>query len=142
MASGSLVGTIAVIKRGGCFLIDKVLNAEAAGAVAAVVVNYDGDNTTAAMIGGDGKPDPNIPSAFVGPDVGAALLDAANVSAAAWLGVRQIVRDGSLDAGVIYHEYGHGLTRRWVVGAGCGRPHPRWRALACANAHDEPGMRV
>ncbi len=60
---GAMAGKIALIDRGTCFFTEKVLNAEAAGAVAAIIVNnQDGPPITMAMYG---EIQPSIPSIMI-----------------------------------------------------------------------------
>ncbi|MFZ0013472.1 MAG: PA domain-containing protein, partial [Acidimicrobiia bacterium] len=65
---GLTPGTIAVINRGDCPMLDKVLNAQAAGAVAVIVTNdVPGDPTT---IDGSSQ-SVTIPAVMVSQDDGA-----------------------------------------------------------------------
>jgi uncharacterized protein (TIGR03437 family) len=65
--AASLTNIVAVIARGTCTFATKVQNAQAAGAVGAIVSNTTGDNTLVAM-GGLGSV--NIPATFIGYDDG------------------------------------------------------------------------
>jgi Zn-dependent metalloprotease len=65
--NGFTAGRIALIDRGACQFRTKVLNAEAAGAVAIIVANNE-DDTLLGMLGGD--PPPEIPGLFVGLTTG------------------------------------------------------------------------
>ena len=68
--NGFTAGRIALIDRGGCPFRDKVLNAEAAGAIAVIVANNE-DDSLLLMTGGD--PPPEIPGLFIGLTSGQAL---------------------------------------------------------------------
>ncbi|SNY55126.1 PA domain-containing protein [Arsukibacterium tuosuense] len=72
--SNDLTGQIALIARGGCPFVDKLLNAEAAGAIGAVVYTLSG--TPIAMGGTD--PGINIPGVMVFNADGLALADSVN----------------------------------------------------------------
>lgn len=75
LPTGSLKGKIALISRGSCFFSEKIRNAQAAGAVAALIVNNrPGDPI---QMGTDGLPDqPSIPAYMVGQADGQVLLGA------------------------------------------------------------------
>jgi subtilisin family serine protease len=80
IAAGSLAGKIAVVSRGTCSFAQKIRNAQAAGAVAVVVVdNRPGDPV---LMGGDGTPNqPTLPAFSIAFDQKAAMV-AANGAAA------------------------------------------------------------
>jgi Zn-dependent metalloprotease len=65
--TGFTAGRVALIDRGNCQFRTKVLNAEAAGAVAVIVANHE-DDSLVTMSGGD--PPPEIPGLFVGKTSG------------------------------------------------------------------------
>ncbi|GAB5418877.1 MAG: T9SS-dependent M36 family metallopeptidase [Crocinitomicaceae bacterium] len=114
-------GNIAVIRRGSCSFVDKVVAAEAEGAIAVVVVNNQGGLMT--MGGTD--PGIGIPAVMV------TALDGENFIDEIELGITvngslgdfgPFDRDSDLDNGVIAHEYGHGISNRLTGGpsaAGC-----------------------
>jgi hypothetical protein len=104
-------GNIALIDRGECDFTAKVLNAQAAGAVAAVIVNNDG-NEVVQMSGTE--PSITIPSIFIGQANGDLIKSELGGTVAA--SVVEIVRDGDLDNGIIIHEYGHGISNRLTNG--------------------------
>ncbi len=112
--SSALAGKIAILDRGDCPYVEKVKAAEAAGAIAVIVVN-----TTASapiVMGGSGVI--NIPSVMITLDDGNMLkaILAAGDSVQITLGIGPSQRDGSLDNGIIAHEYGHGLSNRLTGG--------------------------
>ena len=80
LPAGSLTGKIALIKRGTCLFSEKIRNAQAAGAVAAVIVNSrPGDPIP---MGTDGLPSqPTIPAYMVGLAHQGALVAANGASA-------------------------------------------------------------
>src|SRR5262245_11357998 len=103
---------IALIDRGGCGFVVKVANAQAAGAVAAIVANNAGDSIFT-MGGTDHSI--HIPSVFIGLTDGSALK--AGLPANATVRLTEpapLQRDGDLDSDIVWHEYGHGLTWRMI----------------------------
>lgn len=112
--TNSLTGKIALIDRGTCNFTDKVKRAQAAGAVAAVVVN-NLDDTLPTMGGLDDTI--TISSVLIGLTDGTALKASLPANATARLtSPAPLQRDGDLDADIVYHEYGHGLTWRMIGG--------------------------
>jgi hypothetical protein len=129
---GEVEGKIALVERGDCAFALKAWNAQQAGAIAVIIHNNsrngDGEtgspedisNMTATQA--DLPFDLNdlvIPAAFVAQSTGQLLFD--NEPAEGF--VRSALnRDSDLDAGVIVHEYGHGISNRLTGGpsaAGC-----------------------
>ena len=93
LAAGSLAGKIALIERGNCNFADKVNNAAAAGAAAAIIYNKDisegtdgGDNLIHMAVGGTG-----IPSVFVTRTAGLALRDFARAHANATVSLTPVI---------------------------------------------------
>ncbi len=114
-----MVGRNAVNDRGGCFFDLKVANAEAAGAIAVIVINNQ-PGPPFGMGSGAGGPI-TIPSIMISQADGNALKAAlsngtVNASMDDAGGLSQ--RDSDFDNGVIAHEYGHGITNRLVGGSG------------------------
>ena len=116
---GFTAGRIAVIDRGSCEFGTKVLNAENAGATAAVVVNNQGDGTIVMGPGAQGN-QVSISSVMIGQSDGdtikAELGGGVNATVKAAGGAIPN-RDSDLDNGVIAHEYCHGLSIRLTGGA-------------------------
>jgi hypothetical protein len=109
-------GSIALIDRGDCEFGLKVLNAENAGAVAAIVANNDGDGLVSMGVGAAGGL-VTIPSLFIGQSDGASIkgqLPSPGVNAT--LATTRLDRDSDFDNGVIAHEYCHGLSNRLTNG--------------------------
>ena len=112
-AVAPLTGKIALVDRGACNFTDKVLNAQKAGAVAVIIANN---------IPGDGAFSPGgtarrvtIPSVMVSFEHGGTLKAAAGESATLRRNpAPALMVDASLDADIVYHEYGHGLTWRMI----------------------------
>jgi len=108
-----LSGAIALVDRGSCTFVLKVLNAQAAGAIAVIVVNNAGDSIL--TMGGD-DPAVAIPSVFVGQSDGGTIAGALpGVTATVRLtDPPPLQRDGDLDSDIVWHEYGHGLSWRMI----------------------------
>ena len=114
--ANNVSGRVALVERGGCNFVDKVLEAQEAGAVGVVVYNRsgaDGGGDALVSMGGE-NPAIVTPSVFVGRSTGLALASSA---APVVLDVAQLAdRLSSFDAGVVVHEYAHGISNRLVGG--------------------------
>jgi hypothetical protein len=112
-----VAGAIALIDRGTCAFTIKVANAQAAGAVAAIVANNQGGDDIIIMGGTDASI--AIPSVFVSQNSGATLKAMVPVSGVVKLAdAPPLQRDGDLDADIVAHEYCHGLTWRMIGSMG------------------------
>jgi hypothetical protein len=109
-----VAGRIALIDRGTCTFVIKVKNAQIAGAAVAIVAN----NIAGPPLGmGGADPTITIPSVMIGLDDAnrfKATLPLAATVADGTGGAPD--RDSDLDAGVIAHEYGHGISNRLTGG--------------------------
>jgi len=107
-------GKIALIDRGDCTFVSKVLRAELAGALTVIVAN----NIAGPAFGmGGANPAIHIPSVMI--TLADGNLFKANLPLTATIadgtgGAPD--RDSDLDAGVIAHEYGHGISNRLTGG--------------------------
>ena len=120
-------GNIAVIDRGSCSFVEKVVSAELSGAIAAIVINNVPGSGPAGMGGSDSQSYViNIPSVMIGYEDGkelkAAIIAAKEnsefISGKLFLeGGTTPKRDGDFDNGVIAHEYGHGISSRLSIRA-------------------------
>ena len=116
-------GKIAVIRRGTCEFGVKMLAAENAGAIAAIVITDDrpAGNMGAGAVG-DQVTIPSIMlSAEDGEPIIASLSDGNTINATL-VNNGAVDIDGNLDNGVIAHEYGHGISNRLTGGrlqSGC-----------------------
>jgi len=111
-----LAGNIAVIDRGACAFSDKILNAQAEGAVAVIVANNrDGD--VAITMGGDST-GITIPNMMISQNEGAALYSAmaANDVVVSMFSnqTERAFKGSSWDNGIVAHEWGHYISNRLV----------------------------
>ena len=117
---GFTAGRIAILDRGACEFGVKVLNAEEAGAIGAIVVNNQG-NGTISMGGGAVGDQVTIPAVMIGQDDGQLIKDA--LAGKQTVNITTVVepstlpnRDSDFDNGIIAHEYGHGVSNRLTGG--------------------------
>lgn len=110
-------GRVALIHRGTCEFGAKALNAQNAGAIAVVIYNNANDEPVS-MGGGAVGASVTIPVISIGQSQGAALRAAAETETVEvqFLGTLQADRDSDFDAGIIAHEYGHGVSYRLTGG--------------------------
>ncbi|MCC2606679.1 M36 family metallopeptidase [Planctobacterium marinum] len=113
----ALEGRIAIIDRGSCAFTQKVLNAQAAGAIGAIVVNNVDDGTPAPMGGTDTSV--TIPNLGLNYEEGQALYArmAAGQQVTAEIFSKFPLKDSSFDNGIIAHEWGHYISNRLVGNA-------------------------
>ena len=112
-----LTGKIALINRGNCNFTVKVLAAQAAGAIAVIMVN----NVAGAPIIMGGGPDPTItiPAVMISNTDGAILVAQLGAGLNATLSgtpASTINIDGDVDNGIVCHEFGHGISNRLTGG--------------------------
>lgn len=132
--AAAVSGNIAVIMRGGCAQLtganqtnssfaNKVRRAEANGARMVIIIDSVATTTTISNMTGVDTVGIRIPSIFLKGVDGAAVrqaLVAGNVVTGCATGSPLI--DGSLDNGVVTHEFGHGISNRLTGGpanSGC-----------------------
>lgn len=114
--STPLAGKVALIDRGACDFSTKALNAQQAGASAVIIAN---NQPTAILTMGAGANAKRvrIGAVMISQADGADLKSIANASANVHrLATQPLQIDGDLDADVVFHEYGHGLTWRMIGG--------------------------
>ena len=112
---GFTPGRIALIDRGSCEFGLKVLNAENAGAIGAIVVNNQGDGILNMGAGAQGG-SVTIPALMIGQTDGGIIRAELNNSVDADLVQVNADRDSDFDNGIIIHEYGHGISNRLTGG--------------------------
>ncbi|HQW02686.1 MAG TPA: M36 family metallopeptidase, partial [Saprospiraceae bacterium] len=116
-----VMGRIALMNRGGgCQISKKVLMAQEAGAIGAIICNSD--NSVGTMNPGAFGSQVTIPSVMLKKDD----CERIRIHAGTGLVVSLVVngpneRDGSLDNSIISHEYAHGISNR-LTGTGCLSP--------------------
>lgn len=119
-------GNIALVQRGDCGFWEKVNNLQDAGAIGVIVHNCEPGATGCSpsspgegivtMGAGDNDPDDiEIPSTFIRQSDGLLFVDNAD-ELQGYVQLVPINRDSDLDAGVIVHEYGHGVSNRLTGG--------------------------
>ncbi len=115
-------GNIALIDRGQCDFVDKIRNAQAAGAIAALVCNFENSLVTMGTPSGDAANDITIPAVFMRSGdcvllkqfINEGLVIDLELAEADKTGPDQL--DGDLDNGIIAHEYAHGISIRLTGG--------------------------
>ncbi|WP_223549414.1 T9SS-dependent M36 family metallopeptidase [Aestuariivivens sp. NBU2969] len=126
LTNGAAVsGKIALIRRGSCNFTVKIQNAQDAGAVAVIVANHNNptnDPNYSEYVAMYGVTDPpfTIPSIFINYTDGQAFFDAignGETINATIVNNQGVQLDGSLDNGIIIHEYAHGISTRLTGGA-------------------------
>jgi extracellular elastinolytic metalloproteinase len=114
VAVTSLSGKVAVVDRGTCDFTVKVLNAQKAGALGVIIANNVAGN---AFSPGGTNNKIKIPSGMVSQADGATLKALAGQSSNLRKNPAPILQvDGDLDADIVFHEYGHGLSWRMIGG--------------------------
>ena len=121
----TVAGKVALITRGSCDFVTKVRNAQARGAIGVIVHNCDaaetpgctGANPGEAVISmglaaGGNASDITIPAAFVALSTGELVAGATGVTVNIAAGIN---RDSDFDAGIVAHEYGHGISNRLIA---------------------------
>lgn len=108
-----LTGKIAIFDRGNCEFGAKALNVQNSGAVAAIIVNNQGDALLSPGPGVSGA-GVTIPVIFIGQTNGTLIKNNLPVNATAQKSLPD--RDSDFDNGIIAHEYGHGISNRLTGG--------------------------
>jgi len=154
--ASDVTGKIAFLDRGTCEFGTKMLHAQQAGAIAAILVNIQADEPVGMGPGVDGAA-VVIPSVSIGKGNGneiRASIDAGNTVNVTLRAGTLPFRDSDFDNGVIAHEYGHGVSNR-LAGMGvqaplclqgdqqAGEGWSDWWALALTqlSGTEEPGGR-
>src|SRR5690606_14409050 len=115
-----VAGNIALVQRGDCEFGLKVLNAQDAGAIGVIVHNCNPAEAACSAVNGEDLVSMGagevghlvtIPSTFVQQSTGLLIMEHAP-GVEGYVRLVPINRDSDLDAGVIVHEYGHGISNR------------------------------
>lgn len=122
--AASVSGKIALIKRGTCGFVQKIQQAQDAGAIGVIMMNHnnpDNDPNYApyVVMGGSSTPAFTIPSVFVNYQDGLAMATALNNGQTINVTLQDydlFQLDGSLDNTIVSHEYGHGISNRLTGG--------------------------
>ncbi|MFP2933424.1 myxosortase-dependent M36 family metallopeptidase, partial [Pyxidicoccus sp. 3LG] len=133
--AAEVAGKLALVDRGTCNFDLKVLNAQAAGALGVIVVNTSGGSLL--PMGGGESTTPTIGAIMIG-NVEGNLLKARLAS-----GVQAAIRsrpvaelDGTIDNGIVAHEWGHYISNRLVHdGSGLGNNQGRSMGEGWADFH-------
>jgi hypothetical protein len=117
-----LVGKIAIIDRGVCAFTQKVLNAQAAGAIAVIIANNKDADAVITMSGDDESI--TIPSMMVSQNEGASIYALLDVDETVSIDMfkndlSRVFKDSSWDNAIVAHEWGHYISNR-LVGNGSG----------------------
>lgn len=116
--AAEVAGKIALVDRGDCFFEEKAVNAQAAGAIAVIICNFE--NTTIPMGGVGTIQDPNIPTVMLSS--ASCQVIRQNINDGVMVTLQRNVSDGpaqydgSFDNGIVAHEYGHGISNRLTGG--------------------------
>ncbi|WP_291118927.1 T9SS-dependent M36 family metallopeptidase [Flavobacterium sp. UBA6135] len=112
----AIAGKICVIRRGTCLFVEKVKNAQNAGAIAVIIVN----NVEGNIVMGGADATITIPAISVTQAVGESIIAQmaqGTVNATLQNPLDAFINsDGSFDNGIIAHEYGHGISIRLAGG--------------------------
>ncbi|NOJ93720.1 histidine kinase [Corallococcus coralloides] len=127
-APGYFTGKVALIDRGTCNFVVKSLNAQNAGAIATVVANNAAGSTI--NMGGNGVDDAKIttPSLMITLAAANAWKAATEPVSVHFLRAPDQDRDGTLDNGIIAHEWGHYISNR-LVGNAAGLSNNQGRSM-------------
>jgi extracellular elastinolytic metalloproteinase len=123
--NNDLTGKIALIDRGGCEFGRKVINAQEKGAIAVIICNFE--NTVLTMGAGAVGNQSNIPAVMIGSSDCAVIKTYIEQGLVVSLQSPEVLEgpdylDGTLDNGIVAHEFAHGVSNRLTGGpasAGC-----------------------
>ncbi len=113
----SIAGKIALIDRMECFFEVKVANAQAAGAIGAIICNFE--NAVINMADSEEELNVTIPSVMISSSACAPLraaVAAGDSVSVTFQSVAPPAIDGDFDSGIVAHEIGHGVSNRLVGG--------------------------
>lgn len=126
--AAALEGNIAIIDRGSCAFTIKVANAQAAGAIGAIIVNNTDDGTPAPM-GGEDDTITIAPQGLNFAD-GASIYDIIDDGGTVEVKMTSTfpLKDSTFDNAVIAHEFGHYIQNR-LIGNGSGLTNFQGRSM-------------
>ncbi len=110
--NAAVAGKVALIDRGTCTFIQKVQNAQANGAVGVIIANNQ-TGSPPDLVGSGGTP-VTIPSMSVTLASGTTLKAMAAGTTLTLFREKALDRDGTLDNGVVAHEWGHFISNRLI----------------------------
>lgn len=114
--ANSAAGKIVIIDRGSCTFVEKALRAQAAGALGIIIAN----NVAGGAMAMPGTGNVTRPTISVSQASGVTLKQLAATSKTATITLTAAVnRDGTIDNGVVAHEWGHYISNR-LIGDGNG----------------------
>jgi len=113
--TNNVTGDIVLIDRSGCSFVQKVNNAQSAGAVGVVIAN---DETTNIFDMGGNGPGITIPAMMISLADGNAFKSALGngPQTAHMVRATDVERDGTIDNTIVGHEWGHYIHNRLVDG--------------------------
>lgn len=115
--AGELNEKVVLIRRGSCTFVSKIEKADAAGAIAVIMVNNVGGEPI--IMGGEDT-GITIPSIMVSQADGEAIIQALQndeIVSGTLVNNGPYEVDGDFDNGIIAHEYAHGISTRLTGGA-------------------------
>lgn len=123
--AADVAGKVALVIRGDCFFEEKAVRAQAAGAIALIICNFE--ENVVGMAGVNNVPDPTIPTVMIKNSDCQTIIGFLNAGVTVKLQTPDTTGtstnvDGDFDNGVMAHEYGHGISNRLTGGpaqAGC-----------------------
>lgn len=117
MNDADLTGRIAIIDSGNCDVTTQVLNAQLAGAIAAIIVNNVNNDSPASMEGASTSV--TIPNVGITWADGQAIYNLlqANERVKASMFRHDAFKDSSFDNGIVAHEWGHYIQNRLIGNA-------------------------
>ena len=120
--AAEVAGNIAMVDRGLCDFSLKAFNAQEAGAISIIICNVEGGSQLGAMGGGERNEEVTIFPILL-PKVDCDRIKASilsDIDVTMTIQNRGPVgpqyRDGSVDNGIVLHEYGHGISNRSIGG--------------------------
>jgi hypothetical protein len=125
-----LAGNIAIIDRGACAFVDKVQNAQRAGAIAVIVANNRDGDAAFRMGGDDSSEKITIPNMMISQNDGTAIYTAmaSDDVTVSMFNNGADYKASSWDNGIVAHEWGHYISNR-LVGNGSGLSNNQGRSM-------------